>query len=145
MTMCDYSLHAYENRPARAGEALRLTKFKTGGGSIGMMDPSAPDVAVCVLPGTKAVLSGIPIGIQKEHGVSAIEPVTFETKDRHGTPHRDGVRFQNGASVILQELEGSMMTLATVATQGDERPAVSPAAVPQQTSQRVRQLVTARA
>jgi len=40
--------------------------------------------------------------VQRVHGVSANESVTFTRLDNG--PHHDGVRFANGAEVTLQEL-----------------------------------------
>jgi hypothetical protein len=51
---------------------------------------------------TKLRLEVIPEIIQRIHGVSAIENVTFSRLDNG--PHHDGVRFANGAEVTLQEL-----------------------------------------
>jgi hypothetical protein len=51
---------------------------------------------------TKLRLEGVPEMVQRVHGVSANENVTFTRLDNG--PHHDGVRFANGAEVTLQEL-----------------------------------------
>ena len=52
LIMCDYSLHFVASRPARVGDKLVSTRFRTsltrGFAAIG-----EPDVAVCLLPGTE--------------------------------------------------------------------------------------------
>jgi hypothetical protein len=51
---------------------------------------------------TKLRLEGIPEVIQRSLCVSADEDVTFTRLEKG--PHRDGVRFANGAEVALQRL-----------------------------------------
>ncbi|MEH2495765.1 hypothetical protein V1294_002244 [Bradyrhizobium sp. AZCC 1678] len=54
--MCDYSLHAVQSRPARAGDVLLTGEFPNtvtrGFSAIG-----EPDTAVCLLPGTELAFS----------------------------------------------------------------------------------------
>jgi hypothetical protein len=50
--MCDYSLHAVANRPAKVGDELVSTNFDstfTGG----FTEIGEPTVAVCLMPGTE--------------------------------------------------------------------------------------------
>jgi hypothetical protein len=50
--MCDYSLEQVASRPARVGDKLVSTKF-INSGTRGFAANGAPDVAVCLLPGTE--------------------------------------------------------------------------------------------
>jgi hypothetical protein len=86
-TMCDYSLEAYRSRPARVGERYETHRFESY--SIG-----------CMAYDTKLRLEGIPEVIQRSLCASADEDVTFTRLEKG--PHRDGVRFANGAEVALQ-------------------------------------------
>lgn len=98
--MCDYSLEHYRSRPAQLGEKYQTHQFESR--SIGFIAPGDPSTAVCMACDTKLRLENIPEMVQRRHGVSAIENVTFTRLDN--SPHHDGVRFANGAEITLQEL-----------------------------------------
>jgi len=53
--MCDYSLHHVKSRPAKVGDKLRTTNFRTG--TRGFAAPEDSTTAVCVLPGTELAFS----------------------------------------------------------------------------------------
>ena len=103
--MCDYSLEHYRSRPAQIGEKYETHQFDSR--SIGFFAPGDCATAVCMAYDTKLRLESIPERIQRFHGVSANENVTFARLDNG--PHHDGVRFANGRQVTLQEL-GSGVT-----------------------------------
>jgi hypothetical protein len=98
--MCDYSLETYRSRPAQLGERYETHQFQSR--SIGFIAPGDPSTAVCMACDTKLRLEGIPESVQRAHGVSAEEDVTFIRLETG--PHHDGVRFANGGEVTLQEL-----------------------------------------
>jgi hypothetical protein len=129
--MCDYSLMAVPNRLAREGEELVAHRFPTG--SLGLACPAdlkraseapsparktfwraivdffdpprnAPVCAVCIPPGARLRLQDIPVRLQQEFGVEAVEEVTFTQISAAVNSYRDAVRFQNGREVRLQEL-----------------------------------------
>src|SRR5919197_17533 len=50
--MCDYSLHLVASRPAKVGDRLATTAFSNSP-TRGFASLEAPDVAVCLLPGTE--------------------------------------------------------------------------------------------
>jgi hypothetical protein len=54
--MRDYSLHSVASRPATGGDELVTTTFN-GTSTRGLSAIGAPDVAVCVLPGTEIVFA----------------------------------------------------------------------------------------
>ena len=98
--MCDYSLEMYGSRPARASERYVTTRFASG--SIGLTAPKDCNTAICVQYDTPLVLENIPREIQTALGVRSIEEVVFIRLDQ-GT-YRDGIRFQNGRQICLQQL-----------------------------------------
>jgi len=123
--MCDYSLHGIKNRLAEEGETLVVHRFYTGSkgltspkylepvdtprGFIGSLKKifAAPpkECAVCIPDGAKLILRGISVGLQRTHGLSASEPVTFRQLSEEAATYRDAVEFKNGTRVRLQELE----------------------------------------
>ena len=98
--MCDYSLEMYRSRPAIAGETYETRRFTSG--SIGFVAPGAPDVAVCMACDTRLAISNIPAHLQLSMSIPASAPATF-TRIEAG-PHHDGVRFESGSEVTLQQL-----------------------------------------
>ena len=98
--MCDYSLEAYRTRPAREGERYVTTRFASG--SIGLAAPGDATIPVCVPCDTALRLEGIPAEMQARHDLHAVEDAILVHLDRGAW--RDGVRFQNGATMSLQLL-----------------------------------------
>ncbi len=140
--MCDYSLHVYPNRLAVEGEELVVHRF--GGASLGLASPAdlrtvmartecdtlwckirqwfkaqwelQPNVpAVCVPPGARLILAGIPKGLRRELGVGEIAEVKFVQTGAEANTYRDAIRFENGRQVLLQELhEGQRVMVLTL-------------------------------
>lgn len=110
--MCDYSLAQLSNRLAVTGDHLSVHRFPSG--SIGLRSchrrlreflfPSMV-TAVCIPPGARILLQGIPTHLQQQLGVSSSEEVIFIQRGLEENVHRDGVRFTNGREVLLQQLE----------------------------------------
>lgn len=98
--MCDYSLEVYRSRPAQAGERYQTHLFSSG--TIGFIAPGDPSVAVCMACDTRLKLEGLPEPVQRSCGIGPDEMVTF-IRLEDGL-HHDGVRFDNGAQVRLQQL-----------------------------------------
>jgi hypothetical protein len=98
--MCDYSLEHYQNRPARKGEPYETTRFTSG--SIGFIAPGNHSVAICMACDTRLTIQNVPLDLQRRLSTAATETVTFVRLD--AGLYRDGVRFDNGKSVSLQEL-----------------------------------------
>ena len=99
--MCDYSLEAYQSRPAAVGEKLTLERFPSG--SMGFASGKSCDLAVCVAADAKLRLEGIGEAVQKEHDVGPIEEVVMTRLE--GGAYKDAVRFANGIEVLLQRLD----------------------------------------
>ena len=129
--MCDYSLMAVPNRLAQQGEELVAHRFPTG--SLGLAAPAdvkraaqprpmarrtiwqaiqqffdpaaAPAVcAVCIPPGARLELSGIPVRLQKLWDVASTEEVEFTQISANVNTYRDALRLTSGRLVRLQDL-----------------------------------------
>jgi hypothetical protein len=98
--MCDYSLEHYQSRPARRGERYESTRFSSG--SVGFIEAGKPGIAVCMACDTSLRLDNLPQALQTRLHVGASTMATF-TRLESGLYH-DGLRFENGAAVSLQEL-----------------------------------------
>jgi hypothetical protein len=104
--MCDYSLHAVASRPARVGETLVTTSFY-GTSTRGFAAKGAPNVAVCLLPGTELAferdvtynrywLPTISTGFSVAR-FCAIKPSVSDQ-------HHDALSFPDGKTVLLNLL-----------------------------------------
>lgn len=123
------------NRLARNGEDLTTCRFPTG--SIGLAPKpgnkpkrgflegvmsffSGPKrkselCAVCIAPGAKLRLTGIPADIQRGFLVGAEEDVVFDQRGTNAYSYRDGVRFSNGKFALLQQFrEGVAATVLSL-------------------------------
>ena len=141
--MCDYSLESFARRDAQLGDQLRTEKIG-GFGSVGLVAPGAPRIAVCMRPGTRLIVSGIPALLQKTWNVGEVAIATFAQRDathrasllsRNGR-YRDGVRFDGadhpfvlfqdfpvGVEVSVEMIPG----VPEVTIQGRARPELVPA------------------
>jgi hypothetical protein len=71
--------------------------------------------AVCVPPGSRLVLSGIPKNLQRELGVGEIEEVQFVEITAEVNTYRDAVRFSTGRQALLQQLrEGQRVHVVSI-------------------------------
>jgi hypothetical protein len=83
-------------------------------------------MAVCVPPGARLRLNGIPARLQDQLEVSATEEVTFVQRTADAFTYRDGVRFANGREVLLQQLEcGQQVTVLKLEWEDEATPDVS--------------------
>ena len=106
--MCDYSLHLVDSRPAVVGDQLVATDFAK---SItrGFSAVGAPDVAVCLLPGTELAFDG-PVQYDRafslfgkaivEDTVARFRQVNMD--DPH--VHHDALEFPGGQVVMVTRL-----------------------------------------
>ncbi|HUJ23184.1 MAG TPA: hypothetical protein VLX58_16745 [Bryobacteraceae bacterium] len=147
--MCDYSLHGLPNRLATEGEELVAHRFSTG--AIGLTSPAElcratmsrnrsekkgfwsmfraavlPPVfveapAVCIPPGARLRIMGVPPALQRELGVGAEETVTFTQTTAMPNTYHDAIRFENGRQVLLQILrEGVRVRVLSLASSETE-------------------------
>jgi len=114
--MCDYSLQHVASRPAKVGDKLVTTAFRT---SItrGFTAGGEPNVAVCLLPGTELafendVVSESEFGILPNRKIAArVARFRRINEDRPST-HHDALEFPNGQIVLLTRLcEGQQATV----------------------------------
>lgn len=115
--MCDYSLDNVTSRPAKVDDKLVSTRFDN---SItrGFAAVGAPNVAVCLLPGTEVAFDK---EVEYEHGWGVFLPnrkleekvARFRQveKDRPNL-HHDALEFPNGEIVLINRLcEGQHVTV----------------------------------
>ena len=110
--MCDYSLEAYQTRPAEVGEKLTLERFPSG--SMGFATGPSCTLAVCVPADTHLRLEGIGETVQKTYGVSAVEEVVMTRLE--GGPYKDAVKFSNGTEILLQRLNRGLTAMILPST-----------------------------
>jgi hypothetical protein len=60
--------------------------------------------AVCIPPGARLMVHGIPQRLQKEYGLGEHEEATFIEVTAEPFRYRDALRFKNGEEVLLQRL-----------------------------------------
>lgn len=118
--MCDYSLAEVRNRLAVEGEDLAIYRFPMGTlGFASLAELEQHPVirgwrswfslrqvpcAVCIPPGARLVLRGIPSRLQSELGLRMEEEVIFVQIGIDAGRHRDAVRFTNHQELLLQRL-----------------------------------------
>ena len=105
--MCDFSLMHAKSRPAKVADKLETKNF--GAGTVGFCDPTEPDVAVCVLPGTEiAFEDDIELGYGRglvnnkkcSHKVAIFRQVDKDTR----LAHHDALELPSGDIVKLTAL-----------------------------------------
>ena len=112
--MCDYSLQAVANRPAKVGETLITTTFR-GTSTRGFASESDPNVAVCLLPGTELAFADEVKYDNRwiwtrstEYRVGKFNQIDAHIPDRH----HDAIEFPDGSHVLLTQLcEGQRATV----------------------------------
>jgi hypothetical protein len=120
--MCDYSLEHVASRKAAVGDKLVSTRF---GDSItrGFSAPDAPDVAVCLRPGTELAFERdveyeniLAAGRQCVNArVARFRQVDTETQHIH----HDALEFPDGQVVLLTRLvEGQRATVLQLPAAG---------------------------
>jgi hypothetical protein len=84
--------------------------------------------AVCIPPGARLHVDGIPSPMQKQFGLGPREEVTFVQLTAEPFRYRDAIRFNNGQEILLQKLsDGLRMEVMSLAL-AEEIPAPKPAA-----------------
>jgi hypothetical protein len=148
--MCDYSLNHFPNRLAHEGETLVVHRFpSTTLGLASSVDLQAPPnakagqsrrgfwarvrdffimpeakavPAVCVPPGARLLLQGIPAHLREELNVRSEEEVVFTQLGADAFSYRDAVRFSSGREVLLQRLKEGQRALVLNLSLPDELP-----------------------
>ena len=119
-SMCDYSLHNVQSRPAKVGDKLTTHKFNTG--SRGFAAPEDANMAVCVLPGTElAFCAEVICASFRLSGWRTISSRTavFRQIDKDVPQvHHDALEFPDGTFVLLTDLhEGQQATVLQLPAQ----------------------------
>jgi hypothetical protein len=87
--------------------------------------PNQPLTAVCVPPGARLRLEGIPVSMQKDLGLKSVETVTFTQLGCEAYTYRDAVRFDNGKEVLLQWLkERQQAVVLSLGDGSEQRPVI---------------------
>lgn len=106
--MCDYSLHAVAQRPARIGDKLVSSKFLLSY-TRGFCEIGEPEIAVCLRPGTEIAFED---DVRYERVFSIFGTKTTKQKvavfrrvDEHEAGvHHDALEFPDGLIVLLTRL-----------------------------------------
>lgn len=125
--MCDYSLESAARRDAAVGDQLKTARIGVHG-TIGLVSRNDSATAVCLIPGARLVVSGIPASLQQHWGVGEVAIATFEKRDGRNAYqgpmgfYHDGVVFDgHGTMVLFQEfpleIEVSVETIPGIASE----------------------------
>jgi hypothetical protein len=114
--MCDYSLLFVASRPARVGDKLVSTRFRTSL-TRGFAAIDEPDVAVCLLPGTEVAfeqavecdgLFRFFSGRSLKQKLARFRQINLDEP----TMHHDALEFPDGEIALVTELrEGQHATV----------------------------------
>jgi hypothetical protein len=112
--MCDYSLHFVASRPARVGDKLVSTRFRTSP-TRGFAAIGQADIAVCLLPGTEVAferdvefdgLFGFRRSLKQK--LARFRQINLDQP----TMHHDALEFPDGEIVLVTQLrEGQHATV----------------------------------
>lgn len=133
--MCDYSLHAVANRPAKARDKIVTTSFVKSA-TRGFAAVGEPTVAVCLLPGTEVVFDR---EAEYDHIFGALMPSRRKlgsnvARFRHvnvdePTTHHDALEFANGRVVLVTRLrpgqQATVIQLPASAEKGGKDTSIS--------------------
>ena len=120
--MCNYSLHHVKSRPAKVGDKLTTSNFRTG--TRGFAAPEDSTMAVCILPGTELAFSEeVKCAWFRLFGCKA-KTINFRTaifrQINKDVPrvHHDALEFPDGTCVLLTDLlEGQEATVLQLPAQ----------------------------
>jgi hypothetical protein len=84
--------------------------------------------AVCIPPGARLHVDGIPSPMQKQFGLGPREEVTFVQLTAEPFRYRDAIRFQNGQLILLQKLSDGLRMEVMSLELAEEITAPKPAA-----------------
>lgn len=129
--MCDYSLHAVANRPAKVGDKLVSTVF-SGTVTRGFAAEDDRRTAVCVLPGTELVFEQDVeydgTFFRKTAGSRMARFRAINLDDAHR--HHDALEFPDGQIILLTVLNSgqraTVLQLPAVASPARETQASAP-------------------
>ena len=110
--MCDYSLHFVASRPARVGDELLSTRFRTSP-TRGFAAIGEADIAVCLLPGTEVAFErDVEWDGALRHSLKQKVARFRQINLGHPTMHHDALEFPDGEIVLVTQLrEGQHATV----------------------------------
>jgi hypothetical protein len=128
--MCDYSLQHVASTPAKVGDRLVTTEFPHSA-TRGFTAVGAPEVAVCLRPGTELAfdrdvvsvvpMNGAPWRRTVAAGVARFRQVNLDQP----YVHHDAVEFADGRLILLTDLApgqtATVLQLPAVGQHGRER------------------------
>ena len=128
--MCDYSLHAVQSRPAKAGDQLLTSEFP-GTATRGFSAVGEPGTAVCLLPGTELAFTEDAVC---NHPFAKLFPrMRFghvgarlarfrKINQKARDEHHDALEFANGRIVLLTKLRvGQRAAVLQLPAKDDDR------------------------
>lgn len=149
--MCDYSLHGVKNRLAIEGDSLVVHRFHTGSNglaSVAELEHVQPHwlkrllyrvafmfdkeiweaeksiTAVCVPPGARLYVDGIPKAIREQCRLSEAGDAVFTQITAESFRHRDAFRFAGGIQVVIQKFpEGVRVSVLSLALEEEREEA----------------------
>jgi hypothetical protein len=109
--MCDYSLQGVASRPAKVGDKLVTTQFRTTSTG-GFTAAGEPRVAVCLLSGTEVVfernverhLTGFPLFLRRTKVLPDRVARFRQVNTDNPCTHHDALEFPDGQVVLLTHL-----------------------------------------
>ena len=107
--MCDYSLEQQASRDAIGGDRLVTTAFP-GSTTLGFASAAAPDVAVCLMPGTEIAFaepvsfSGLFRFLLQARSHECLTARFRHVNEDNPFLHHDALEFANGQLMLLTHL-----------------------------------------
>jgi hypothetical protein len=96
---------------------------------------AGPEPVVCIPPGALLRLEQVPRCLRDRFGLEACEEATFTQLSAEVNRHRDGLRFSNGTTMLLQGLpEGQLVTVLRCSSIEDFEPVPEGIDLPQPVS-----------
>jgi hypothetical protein len=111
--MCDYSLEHLASRPAKVGDRLVTTSFRSL--TVGFCAVGAPNIAVCLQPGTELAFDSeieLPGRFWKVRKLGASVARFRRVNEGWRTMHHDALELPGGQILLLTALrEGQFATV----------------------------------
>src|SRR5262245_50632060 len=104
--MCDYSLEHLASRPAKVGDRLVTTSFRSL--TVGFCAVGAPNIAVCLQPGTELAFDReieLPARFWKVRKLGASVARFRRINEGWRTMHHDALELPGGEVVLLTALQ----------------------------------------
>ena len=130
--MCDYSLHGVASRPAEVGDKLVTTHF-TNSFTRGFAAVGAPNVAVCLRPGTelafeKNAVCKAAYGFLPDRKIGEKAARFRQINREWPNTHHDALEFASGEIVLLTRMiEGQRATVLQLPAGVHDEEAAEPA------------------